>query len=132
MTTNDAQPDALDTAREEYADAQESLSVELGTEFGQIVVMGNALEAADELITTLEAHAATQQQRIDALEKALADRERMLIQANSLLGTAWSYMLHVGALSDSEGGEALVSALEKWNTVFALREALHEQGAEGA
>lgn len=67
MTTNDE----LQAARDEYADAQESLSVEPGTEFGQIVVLGNALDAAGELITALEAHAAAQQQRINELTAAL-------------------------------------------------------------
>ena len=109
MTTNDE----LQTARDEYADAQESLSVEPGTEFGQIVVLGNALDAAGELITALEAHAAAQQQRIDALE-------RLNRRANGLLGSCWSLLVHI---QHNEGLyrqarpeiEQTVKELEAWN-----------------
>lgn len=69
--------DELQQAREAYDDAQESLSEEFSTEFGEVVALRNALEAADELIIVLEALSAARQQRIGALENALEPLDKI-------------------------------------------------------
>lgn len=54
----------LAALRKTYDEAQDSLSIEYATEFGEGIALRNAIEAADELI-------AAQQQRIAELEAGL-------------------------------------------------------------